>query len=265
MEVIGYISLLFVGLILGTLGGGGSILSVPILVYLFSQDAVIASAYSLFIVGTTSLVGCIMKYNAQLVNLRTGFIFGIPSLLAIFITRTWVIPSIPDVIMEIGKFQFTKRGLILGLFALLMIMASFVLIAKNKNPKKAEKQFHSIYLMLLGCLIGFLTGLVGAGGGFLIIPALVYLTDLPFKTAVGTTLMIITANSLIGFVGDVINYPVNWHFLLLITSLAILGIFIAGRSTQKLPNRLLRITFGWLMLVMGVLILVNEIVFHTLV
>src|SRR5688572_16716697 len=131
MEITGYLAAVFIGLILGLLGGGGSILSIPILVYLFHVDAVLASAYSLFIVGVTSFIGAIPKYKEHLVNIRTGFLFGIPSIISIFATRKWIVPSIPDVIFQAGTFILTKRILVLGVFALLMILASFSMIRRN--------------------------------------------------------------------------------------------------------------------------------------
>lgn len=265
MEIAGYISLFFVGLVLGILGAGGSILAVPILVYLFSVDAVMASAYSLFIVGTTSLVGTVLKMNAQLVNLKTGFIFGIPSIISIFSTRKWIIPSIPDIVLQIGSFPLTKRALILGIFAFLMILASIIMITRNnKNTTKSDSdQVYVFFLILLGLLTGFLTGLVGVGGGFLIILALVYLTEMPFKIAVGTTLMIIASNSLIGFIGDILNYTVNWNFLLTITGLAISGIFIGSRVAKNFPTPKLQKSFGWFTLTMGTCILIREIFFYS--
>lgn len=259
MEILGYIGLFFVGLVLGMLGGGGSILSVPILVYLFSLDAVMATSYSLFIVGTTSLVGTLLKYHAQLVNLRIGFIFGMPSIISIFSTRKWLVPFIPDIILHIGSFQFTKRMLILGVFALLMILASLAMITKKKNTESHYDRLYVISLMLLGLLTGILTGLVGAGGGFLIIPALVYFAKLSFKTAVGTTLFIITINSFMGFLGDITNYTVDWHFLLTITALAIFGIFVGTRSAKELPTQKLQKSFAWFIMMMGTLILIREI------
>ena len=265
MEIAGYIALFFVGLMLGTLGGGGSILSVPILVYLFSLDAVMASAYSLFIVGTSSGVGTVLKYHTQRVSLRTGVIFGLPSLMAIFSTRKWIIAAIPEVIVQIHSFQLTKRAMILGVFALLMIIASLALITRKDTPQREPSTHPVIFLVFWGMLTGFLTGLVGAGGGFLIIPALVYLTDLPFKTAVGTTLLIIAVNSLIGFIGDVINHVVNWPFLLLITSLAVTGIFMGSHFTQNLPAHKLRTAFGWFILLIGIGILLKEVVLNTMV
>src|SRR5687768_18486510 len=109
MEIIGYLASIAIGVILGLLGGGGSILSIPILVYLFKMDVVMASAYSLFIVGVTSLVGAIPKYKDQLVNLRTGFFFSIPSIISIFSTRKWIVPAIPDIIIQTETFIVTKR------------------------------------------------------------------------------------------------------------------------------------------------------------
>jgi uncharacterized membrane protein YfcA len=248
-----------VGLILGILGGGGSILSIPILVYLFHVDAVMASAYSLFIVGSTSLVGAIPKYKEQLVNLKTGFIFGIPSIAAIFTTRKWIVPAIPEVVFQFDSFLLTKRILLLGIFAVLMILASIAMITKRGEPENGDDRFRVGYLVIEGLLIGFLTGLVGAGGGFLIIPALVLLTGLPFKTAVGTSLFIIAINSLSGFLGDVLNYSIDWNFLLIITALAIIGILIGNQLAKKLPSKNLRKSFGWFTLVMGTWILVKEI------
>jgi uncharacterized protein len=259
MEILGYIALFFVGLLLGMLGGGGSVLSVPILVYLFAIDAVMASAYSLFIVGTTSLVGTLLKSNEQMVDLRTGIIFGGPSLMAIFSTRTWIIPAIPDIIFQTERFQLGKRTFILGVFALLMILASLSLILKKDNMNREGKKPHGIFMMVAGVLIGFLTGLVGAGGGFLIIPALAYLARLPFKTTVGTALLIITINSFIGFLGDIINQAIHWNFLLSITMLAIMGIIVGAHSARSLPTRKLQKTFGWLILIMGTWILLREL------
>jgi uncharacterized protein len=258
MEVAGYLASICIGMILGLLGGGGSILSIPILVYLFHVDPVTASAYSLFIVGTTSLVGAIPKYKDHLVNIQTGFLFGIPSIASIFTTRKWIVPAIPDVITEIDGFILTKRILLLGIFALLMIFASLSM-TRNKEVTSEEQGTRIFLVMFEGAIIGFLTGLVGAGGGFLIIPALVLLTGLPFKTAVGTSLFIIAINSLMGFLGDVMNYPMDWPFLLSITALAIAGIFIGNQLQKKISAVRLRKSFGWFILIMGVYILVREL------
>lgn len=259
MEIIGYVACVFIGIILGILGGGGSILSIPILVYILHVDVVMASAYSLFIVGTTSLVGAIPKYKKHLVNLRTGFFFGLPSIITIFITRKWIVPAIPEIVYQTESITLTKRVLILGLFAVLMILASISMIRGSKEITNDNNRFRVVLVIIEGIIIGFLTGLVGAGGGFLIIPALVLLTKLPFKTAVGTSLFIIAINSLIGFLGDVLNYSMDWKLLLSITALSIIGILIGDRISKKIPAVTLRKSFGWFVLIMGCWILFREL------
>lgn len=260
MEILGYFAAVCIGLILGLLGGGGSILSIPILVYLFGVDAILASAYSLFIVGITSFVGAIPKYKDHLVNLRTGFLFGIPSIISIFCTRKWIIPALPEVIYQTDTFTLSKRVLVLGTFALLMILASFSMIRGKRELRSDSHRIRTFLVIIEGILIGFLTGFVGAGGGFLIIPALVFLTGLPFKTAVGTSLFIIAINSLMGFLGDVLNYPMDWPFLISITSLAVIGILIGNKLQKKISPIRLRMAFGWMILVMGSWILLKEII-----
>lgn len=260
MDILGYLASIGIGIILGLLGGGGSILSIPILVYLFHVDAVMASAYSLFIVGVTSFVGAIPKYQDHLVNIRTGFLFGIPSIATIFVTRKWLVPAIPDIIFQLGSFALSKRLLILGLFAFLMILASYSMIKGRKEVETDDREWNLSLVVFEGVIIGFLTGMVGAGGGFLIIPALVWLTGLPFKTAVGTSLFIIAINSLMGFLGDILNYDnMEWEFLFTITGLAIAGILIGNKLHTKISAGRLRKTFGWFILVMGILILAKEL------
>jgi uncharacterized protein len=259
LEIFGYFASILVGIVLGLLGGGGSILSIPILVYIFGIDPVIASAYSLFIVGTTSFVGAIPKYRQHLINIRTGLLFGIPSIITIFCTRRWIVPSIPQVIFHLGSVPVTKRVLLLGIFALLMVFAAIPMIRGKREFTSRNRRFRIFWVMMEGVLIGFLTGLVGAGGGFLIIPALVFLTGLKFKTAVGTSLFIIAINSLLGFTGDIFNYAIDWPFLLSITGLAVVGILIGHYLTRYFTGVKLRKTFGWFTLMMGAYILIREL------
>ena len=261
MEIVGYISSVFVGLLLGLLGGGGSILTIPILVYLFHIDAVLASAYSLFIVGTTSLVGTVPKYRDQLVKVKTGLLFGIPSVLAIFITRRWIVPSIPKVIFQAESFVLTQRLLVMGVFSLIMIFASVSMIRGRKESGNLTGGLRIPLIILEGLLIGFLTGLVGAGGGFLIIPALVLLTRLPMKTASGTSLFIIAVNSLIGFAGDALITKMDWTFLLVFTTIAIVGVLAGNQLSRRVPGVLLRKAFGAFTLLMGAGILFWELFF----
>jgi uncharacterized membrane protein YfcA len=257
VEILGYIASICIGLILGLLGGGGSILSIPILVYLFHVEAIEAAAYSLFIVGTTSLFGAIPKYREHLVSLRTAALFGIPSVVGTFFTRKFIVHNIPEILLQGEQFVFTRRSLVLGLFAVLMVLASISMI-RGRRAESDDERVRPGWLIFQGLSIGILTGLVGAGGGFLIIPALVMLTGLEFKVAVGTSLFIIAANSYSGFLGDLFNMHMNWRLLLPITALAILGILIGGRLNRLVDGVMLRKAFGWFTLAMGCFILVRE-------
>jgi uncharacterized membrane protein YfcA len=258
LEILGYIFSVFIGVILGLLGGGGSILAIPILVYLFHVEPTLAQAYSLFIVGTTSLVGAIPKYREQLVNIKTGILFGIPSIASIFFTRSQIVPAIPNVLLSTESITITKRELQLGLLALLMVLASLQLIRGRKESNSDQERFRVFLLIVEGTLIGFLTGLVGAGGGFLIIPALIFLTGLPFKTVVGTSLFIIAINSLIGFAGDMLKQSMDWKFLLTISTLAAGGILLGNLFSRRIASFYLRKAFGWFTLAIGISILVAE-------
>ena len=259
MEITGYVLSITVGIILGLLGGGGSILTIPILVYFFHVEAVVASAYSLFIVGVTSFIGAIPKYKDHLVSVNAGLLFGIPSIFSIFCTRKWIIPAIPDIVFQWHSLVITKRFLVLGLFALLMIITALSMISSRKEKKIDEKDPKILLAVVEGILIGFLTGMVGAGGGFLIIPALIFLTGLPFKTAVGTSLFIIAINALTGFLGDLLNYDMNWPFLLSLTALATGGIFIGNQLTHRISSVKLRKSFGWFILIVALGILFREL------
>jgi uncharacterized membrane protein YfcA len=259
-ELIGYAASVLIGVVLGLLGGGGSILSIPILVYLFGVEPVMASAYSLFIVGTTSLAGAIPKYRQQLVNLKTGILFGMPSIATTFLTRLLVVPAIPNIVFHLGDVEVTRRMLILGIFAVLMVLASIPMVRGKGEVTSQNKRFRIVLVILEGIVIGFLTGLVGAGGGFLIIPALVLLTGLRFKAAVGTSLFIIAINSLTGFAGDLINHDMDWMLLLTITSLAVLGILVGNKLSTRIPGTQLRKAFGWFTLATGGFMIFRELV-----
>ncbi|MFM7720699.1 MAG: sulfite exporter TauE/SafE family protein [Sediminibacterium sp.] len=264
MEIIGYLASILIGISLGLIGGGGSILTVPVLVYLFHIDPVQATAYSLFIVGASSLVGAWPKYKQGFVNLKTAIIFGIPSIIAVFATRKFLLPALPNEIAEFGGIIITKSLMMMLLFAILMVAASFSMIRSRTssiNLKEEDQKFNYPIIILEGSLVGILTGLVGAGGGFLIIPALVMLSKLPMKQAVGTSLLIIAAKSLIGFTGDLGNGTMNWNLLLTITALAIGGIFIGDKLSKHIDGNKLKIGFGWFVLVMGFFIIAQQLFF----
>lgn len=264
MEIAGYIISLLIGVALGLFGGGGSILTVPVLVYLFRIQPIIATAYSLFIVGSTSLVGGYSKYKKGEVNFKTAAAFGLSSTIVVFLTRAFVVPIIPDQIFSVNGWIITKSILIMLLFATLMIVASFSMITGKKKAKKTEAfsgSFNMYKILMQGALVGFVTAIVGAGGGFLIIPALVILAGLSMKDAVGTSLIIIAANSLTGFIGDFGHSEINWVFLITITSIAVAGTFIGNFLSKKISSENLKKSFGWFVLVIGIYIIVKELFF----
>lgn len=261
MEIAGYIASIFVGISLGLIGGGGSILVVPILIYLFDVELVMATAYSLFVVGSSSLIGAYTNYRKDLVDLKTAVIFGLPAVVAVFLTRKFLLPFIPEQIANIAGFDITKDIALLLLFAVVMIVASVLMIKKPKQEEQleVEQEFNYPLILVEGVFVGVLTGLIGAGGGFIIIPALVLLSKLPMKKAVGTSLMIIAAKSLIGFLGDVSNYSIDWLFLLSIAGLAVIGIFIGTKLSNYIPGKKLKPAFGWFVLAMGIYIIAKEL------
>lgn len=260
-SIFGAIASLLIGLSLGLIGGGGSILTVPVLVYLFSVDPSQATAYSLFIVGATSAIGAFPKYKEGQVNLKTALTFGAPSIITVFAARKWIVPAIPTQIGQWGEFVLTKNVLLMLLFALLMVAASFSMISTQKSLGTAESKpqsFNYPLILVEGAVVGLLTGLVGAGGGFLIIPALVLLMGLPMKQAVGTSLLIIAAKSLIGFMGDLSEQQIEWSLLGFVTAMAVIGIIIGNQLSKKIDGNKLKKGFGWFVLVVGIYILVKE-------
>jgi len=261
MEIAGYLASILIGVALGLIGGGGSILTVPVLVYLFQINTVLATAYSLFIVGLTSAVGSVSYFKKGLVDIKTAIIFGAPSIAAVFATRKWILPAIPTEVFELGGHMVTKSTLMMLLFAILMVAASYSMIKKAKPTESAAagpQEFNYPVIILEGAVVGILTGLVGAGGGFLIIPALVVLSKLPMKMAVGTSLVIIAAKSLIGFFGESPETQIDYIFLSKISAFAIAGIFIGAHLSKKIDGAKLKPAFGWFVLVMGIYIIIKE-------
>lgn len=266
LTIFGLLASTIIGISLGLIGGGGSILTVPVLVYLFNVDPVLATAYSLFIVGLSSLVGAFPKYKAGMIDLKTALVFGVPSIIAVFLTRKVLVPAIPATLFEVAGVSVTKALAMMILFAVLMVAASVSMIRDKKKEEQETSEprvFNYPMILLEGAVVGVLTGLVGAGGGFLIIPALVMLSKLPMKQAVGTSLLIIAAKSLIGFTGDVSENAgkMDWTLLSIVTSLAIVGIFVGNQLSKKIDGAALKKGFGWFVLVMGIYIIIKELAF----
>ncbi|MGK7394935.1 MAG: sulfite exporter TauE/SafE family protein [Candidatus Cyclobacteriaceae bacterium M3_2C_046] len=333
-DLIGYIVAVLTGVTLGLIGGGGSILTVPVLVYLFELNASIATGYSLFVVGISALVGVVSYIKKGLLDYKTAVVFAIPSLIAVFIARKFLIPGIPQNLFTIGKlditddvfflillllvigllvfliirrtlkqdirfksvfwlmvpaaimvyvmrqfiipalpqnllvvqgFSLTKDMVIMLIFAFVMILSAFSMIRSRKsklaeNPPDRSSQMKYPRLVIQGLGVGTVTGTVGAGGGFLIVPALVVLAKLPMKLAVGTSLLIIATQSLIGFIGDISNHRIDWSFLLTFSGLSIVGIILGGYLSNFISEANLKKGFGYFVLLMGLFIFIKELI-----
>ena len=276
MDILAYVLAVIIGISLGLIGGGGSILTVPVLVYLLHIDPLMATTYSLFIVGITSLIGGARAYTKRQIDFRAVALFGIPSILSIFIARHFLLPAIPDYLFDLGNIAVTKNVMLMVVFVLLMFAAALSMIRNelavpysgnivirkdSSNFKESNTHEPGLVLILPGFLIGLVTGLLGAGGGFLIIPTLVLIIRMPMKIAVGTSLLIVAINSLFGFVFSIGITPqsFNWPLMLMFTLLAVSGIFIGSKVSDRIPGETLKKAFGWFILIMGVYILIREL------
>lgn len=260
LEILGYISALFIGIVLGLIGGGGSILAVPVLAYLFLVNEKVATAYSLFIVGVSALVGGLKQQKKGLVDWRTAIVFGIPAIVGISLVRHFVIPALPDVLFTFGDFNFTRRMAMFGLFSVLMIPAAFSMLKERKiQPENHTVSYNYPLIIIEGLLIGGVTGMIGAGGGFLIIPALVLLAHVEIKVAVATSLIIIAMNALSGFfLGDALTMTIDWKFLLTFTSISLVGIFIGSYLGNFIDGNKLKKGFGYFIFAMAIFIFYME-------
>ena len=260
--ILGYVGAVLIGLVLGLIGGGGSILALPILVYLFGIHPVTATAYSLFIVGTAALVGTVKNLGQNLIDLKTGIFFALPAITAVYLTRRYLVPDLPDPLLSTDSWELSKSMGLMILFAIIMVFTSISMI-KDPSDKlelngPSKRQYNSLIILLEGFLVGVLTGIVGAGGGFLIIPALVLLAKLPMKKAVATSLLIIAVKSLIGFIGDIQVLDIEWAFLSFFALLSIIGIFVGVYLNRIVSGQKLKKGFGWFILIMALVILVRE-------
>ncbi|MDQ6980511.1 MAG: sulfite exporter TauE/SafE family protein [Ghiorsea sp.] len=261
MMILGLISAVLMGMTLGVFGAGGSILTVPILVFLMGVSASEATAYSLFIVGVTAVFGAYTYYKQDLIQFKIGFVFAIPAFIGVYSVRLFLMPALPEHIASIGSYDLSKDALVLIVFSLIMIMAAYAMIKPSKvESTEQNKTLNFPLIAVEGLVVGGVTGFVGAGGGFLIIPALVILAGLSMKQAVGTSLMIIAFKSLLGFVGDIqAGLMIDWTLLLQVVGLSIVGVFIGERIARKVDGNKLKPAFGYFVLVMGIGILIREI------
>ncbi|RDI34311.1 sulfite exporter TauE/SafE family protein [Lentzea flaviverrucosa] len=247
MLVLTLLAAVVVGLALGVLGGGGSILTVPILVYLAGQEPKQAIAMSLFVVGVTSAVGAISHARAGRVRWRTGLVFGAAGMagaygggrLAELIPGTWLLVG----------------------FAVMMIATAAAMIRGRRDgaPVKPHGELPVGRVVVEGLAVGAVTGLVGAGGGFLVVPALALLGGLPMAIAVGTSLVVIAMKSFAGLAGYLATVHIDWKLAVMVTVAAVIGSMIGGRLTGLIPETVLRRGFGWFVLVMGGFVLAQQL------
>ncbi len=270
MVILGYIAFLIIGFILGLIGGGGSILGVPVLVYILCYDAEIATGYSLFIVGLTSLIGAIAYLKKGELSVEAILQFAIASLITVFCVRKFVMPAIPEELHLLG-IELSKHTLIMLVFSLLILASSYNMIKKRKPNRISEIKWDEFsrsplgvpFIITLGIIIGFITGFVGAGGGFIIVPVLISFLRLSFKQAVGTSLCIIALNSLIGFTGNIGTYEIDWLFLITISTICSLGIIIGSVLSNYISSHKLKPAFGWFTLVVGIIVIIKETIFRS--
>ena len=257
--LFGFGATILAGATMGLIGGGGSILTVPILVYLLGIPPVLATGYSLFVVGLSALVGSVNYFKLGLVNLKAGTIFAVPAFVGVFLARKYLVTALPVEIFNLGNLVVGRDLIVMGVFATVMILASVSMIrGGSESEQEGELQFNYPMIALEGLIVGAVTGFVGAGGGFLILPALVVLAKLPMKQAVGTSLMIIAVKSLFGFLGDLGNQNIDWGFLALFCLLSIIGIYLGTYLSRFVSSAKLKPGFGWFVLIMGLFILAKE-------
>ena len=223
-------------------------------------NPVTATAYSLFVVGISALVGAIRNIQKGLVDFKTAIVFSIPAFIAVYITRKYIVPAIPENLFDVGDYTVTKNVGIMVFFAILMLVAALSMIRNNGKDDKGTngKKLNYPLIFIEGFVVGLLTGVVGAGGGFLIIPALVLLAKLPMKKAVATSLLIIAIKSLIGFIGDIETMEIDWPFLLIFSGISVVGIFIGVWLNNFIDGKKLKKGFGWFVLLMGIYIIFKE-------
>ncbi len=260
-ELIGYASAIVVGLVIGLAGGGGSILTVPIFVYVFHIPTVLATTYSLFVVGSTSLIGSVNHIWNKRVDLRVTVAFALPSFISVYLSRRFLVPALPDPLFQFERFVLSKSQAILYFFAIVMIIAARAMISSERpeQGEAADGRPRYTSLALDGLAVGLLTGTIGAGGGFLIVPMLVLMAGLPMYRAVATSVLIIAVNSFVGFLGDIHHTNLNWNFLLPFTGLSIIGIWTGLYLSRYIAPDRLKKGFGWFVLVVAVYMIIREL------
>ncbi len=262
LTAVGWVGAILVGVLLGLLGGGGSILTVPLLVYLFGLSATVGTGASLLVVGSSALLASIAAFRSGEFEFNAAWPFALGSVPAVFAVRQWVIPSIPESLMVIGQWELTRDRLLLIMFGVLMLVIGARMLRKGEKVTEQNEKPKVGFLIGIGVATGVLAGLVGAGGGFIIVPALVLGAGLGMKKAVGTSLGIISIQSLAGFLGAMKSFNTSVLGLVgIVCFLALVGVFIGRWLSGKMEATQIRPIFAWFVVSMGVFILLRETFF----
>lgn len=259
MEVLGYFLAILIGLSLGLMGSGGSILTVPLLVYFFGISPALATSYSLLIVGTVSAIGAALRWKAGEVALKFVGLFGATTVITVFLARKYLFPLLPEVFFKLGQINFTKSFVLMVLLAALIFISSVFVLREQGNNKSEMVNQNGFYKLIFGGIgIGLITGFLGAGGGFLIIPFLLVRFQTPIKVATGTSLAIIALNTLMGALGDWGQVTLNWPFLIIILVITLVGMGFGMLWSLKINSQNLKKGFGWFLRILSILILTLE-------
>lgn len=255
MDYLGYALGALTGLCLGALGGGGAILTIPILVYVFGKNPVVASSQSLFIVGATALLSSRKYFSSGMVRIKEALIFVVPSSIGVILSRRVILPHIPEVI-HIGLLELQKGDLLMFLFAVFMLAAAVAMVKKPDLSRVKERSPY--YVGAIALVVGALAGLFGAGGGFMIVPALVLLVGIPAREAIGTSLFIVFIQSMSGFIFDE-NSSQDWVFLGIFTTITSVFAIIGSEISSKVSEIKLRYSFAIFVALIGSGILVKSL------
>jgi uncharacterized membrane protein YfcA len=260
-HILGYAGAVLTGFILGLLGGGGALLAIPVLVYLFKIEPSVATGYSLFLIAITASSGAVQNIRKKLIDYNAALYYGVPSVITVFIVRSFIMPAIPKIIFQSGSFTLSKNHFILILLSIVMFAASYRMITAKKNAggEVKQREVHHLLLAFYAVLIGLFMGIVGTGGGFLMVPALIYFANVPPKKAVGTSLLLVSVNSFVGFAGDLRSHNAfDWQFLITFSAFSVAGVFLGHYVTEKIHNDKLQKYFGFFILVMALFIIIKE-------
>jgi uncharacterized membrane protein YfcA len=258
-----YIFALLVGILLGLIGGIASLLTIPIFVYVGGFSVALSTTYSLFVIGITSAIRLLVYRTNVWKNIQTNAIFILPILLSTIVTRNVIYPHIPTIIFSYNHFVFTKNMLLMILFLALLLVAAISIITSNREMNKENEYFSQAKLKIkgVGIVTGFLTSLLGVGGGFIMIPTLVFLQKMSMKTAVITSLAIISINSLLAFGSDIVaDTKIDWNILATFCLTTIFGVFIGIYLSNRISSTRIRIVFGYFLVCLGFIIFIKELI-----